>query len=172
MHPDDRDRYRQALVQHFKGESERFDCEVRYRDRRGEWRWAFDLSAGDDLLARRLVHLAPHIAYVGKRGSFVQFLGLERVQDLDDEEAEKLRAAGVAIREDTVARIERAGDDGVRIVFADGSTDERGALFLLPRFTTSPLATVRALRSSRAETAATRSTPPAVAALNCHVTRP
>jgi PAS domain-containing protein len=40
MHLDDRDRYRQALVQHFKGESERFDCEVRHRDRRGEWRWA------------------------------------------------------------------------------------------------------------------------------------
>ena len=40
IHPDDRDRYRQAVIEHFKGESERFDCEVRYRDRHGEWRWA------------------------------------------------------------------------------------------------------------------------------------
>src|SRR5262245_16528163 len=40
MHPDDRERYRQTVVRHFKGESERFECEVRYRDRRGEWRWA------------------------------------------------------------------------------------------------------------------------------------
>src|SRR5262245_33641249 len=40
MHPDDRERYRQTVVRHFKGESERFECEVRYRDRHGEWRWA------------------------------------------------------------------------------------------------------------------------------------
>jgi len=40
LHPDDRDRYRQSLIEHLKGHSERFDCEVRYKSRSGEWRWA------------------------------------------------------------------------------------------------------------------------------------
>jgi hypothetical protein len=49
----------------------------------GQWRWAFDLSAGDDLLAQRLVATLPHVRYVGKRGSFVQFSGLARATELD-----------------------------------------------------------------------------------------
>ncbi len=40
LHPEDRDRYRASLVEHLKGQSERFDCEVRYKSRSGEWRWA------------------------------------------------------------------------------------------------------------------------------------
>ena len=48
----------------------------------GRLRWAFDLAAGDDTLAERLVRLAPHVGYIGKRGSFVQFLGLSRVTEL------------------------------------------------------------------------------------------
>lgn len=44
----------------------------------GEWRWAFDLSGGPDSLAEWLVRLLPRISYIGKRGSFVQFMGLER----------------------------------------------------------------------------------------------
>jgi PAS domain S-box-containing protein len=40
LHPDDRDRYRDTLIEHLKGRSERFDCEVRYKNRFGEWRWA------------------------------------------------------------------------------------------------------------------------------------
>src|SRR3990172_507874 len=31
----------------------------------GHWLWAFDLAAGDDSLASRLVPLAPHVSYVG-----------------------------------------------------------------------------------------------------------
>jgi hypothetical protein len=60
---------------------------IAYRElvhHRGEWRWAFDLAAGDDVLAERLVHLAPRVIYVGKRGSFVQFLGLVRADELDE----------------------------------------------------------------------------------------
>jgi hypothetical protein len=49
---------------------------------RGSSLWAFDLAGGDDTLAERLVRLAPHVAYVGKRGSFVQFLGFSRRMDL------------------------------------------------------------------------------------------
>lgn len=44
----------------------------------GEWRWAFDLADGDDALAERLVALIPHVNYIGKRGSFVQFMGMGR----------------------------------------------------------------------------------------------
>jgi PAS domain S-box-containing protein len=40
VHPEDQPRYKQALRDHFKGKSERFDCEVRYRSADGEWRWA------------------------------------------------------------------------------------------------------------------------------------
>lgn len=49
----------------------------------GVWRWAFDLAAGDDLLAQRLVATLPHVRYVGKRGSFIQFTGLARTAELD-----------------------------------------------------------------------------------------
>jgi hypothetical protein len=50
----------------------------------GCWSWAFDLAGGDDTLAERLVHLAPHVGYIGKRGSFVQFMGLSRSTNLSD----------------------------------------------------------------------------------------
>jgi hypothetical protein len=50
----------------------------------GRWLWAFDLAAGNDLLAERLVRLAAHVGYIGKRGSFVQFLGLSRLTELSD----------------------------------------------------------------------------------------
>ncbi|SRR5579884_2947273 len=51
----------------------------------GEWRWAFDLAALDDQAAGWLVELLPYISWIGKRGSFVQFLGLARQPDLSVE---------------------------------------------------------------------------------------
>ena len=48
----------------------------------GEWRWAFDLAAAGVAAAAWLVCLLPRVNYIGKRGSFVQFVGLERVADL------------------------------------------------------------------------------------------
>lgn len=49
----------------------------------GRWSWAFDLAYCNEMLAAQLVDLAPHVNYVGKRGSFVQFLGrLYRQTDL------------------------------------------------------------------------------------------
>ncbi len=60
--------------------------------------------------------------------------------DLDPDEAERLRAAGVAIREDAVARLEAEGGSLARVVFADGSADARTGLFFVPSFTLSPLA--------------------------------
>jgi hypothetical protein len=68
-----------------------YSSNISYREiasHRGPWLWAFDLAAGDDLVAQCLVDLLPHISYIGKRGSFVQFqrcyrrasLGLEFTQ--------------------------------------------------------------------------------------------
>jgi thioredoxin reductase len=58
---------------------------------------------------------------------------------LDPDEAEQLRQRGVAIRDDPVARLEAEGGRLRRVVFADGSTDERIGLFFVPTFTASPL---------------------------------
>lgn len=48
----------------------------------GILRWAFDLATGDPTIAPRLVAIAPHINYIGKRGSFIQFIGLSRRESL------------------------------------------------------------------------------------------
>ena len=40
IHPDDVGRFDAALVAHFKGETDRFQCEFRYRSADGSWRWA------------------------------------------------------------------------------------------------------------------------------------
>jgi thioredoxin reductase len=59
--------------------------------------------------------------------------------DLDPDAAERLRQTGVVIRDDPIARLEAEGGKLARIVFADGSSDERAGLFFLPTFTPSPL---------------------------------
>lgn len=59
---------------------------IAYRElvhHRGLWRWAFDLASGNDILAERLVVMAPYVSYIGKRGSFIQFLGVYRRGELD-----------------------------------------------------------------------------------------
>jgi thioredoxin reductase len=59
--------------------------------------------------------------------------------DLDPDEAEQLRRTGVVIRDDPVTRLEAEGGKLARVVFADGSTDDRTGLFFVPSFTPSPL---------------------------------
>ena len=59
--------------------------------------------------------------------------------DLDPGAAERLRQTGVAIRDDPIARLEAEGGELARVVFADGSSDERAGLFFVPTFTPSPL---------------------------------
>ena len=49
----------------------------------GSWCWAFDLADGDDKLAERLVHIAPYVNYIGKRGSFIHYSGVHRLVELD-----------------------------------------------------------------------------------------
>jgi PAS domain S-box-containing protein len=40
LHPDDFPEYRHRLIEHFKGLTERFECEARYRRSDGSWGWA------------------------------------------------------------------------------------------------------------------------------------
>jgi adenylate cyclase len=40
IHEEDTGRWRAALVDHFKGKTDRFECEFRYRGPGGGWRWA------------------------------------------------------------------------------------------------------------------------------------
>ena len=40
IHSDDRIKWRNALIDHFKGRKERFECEFRFRGGDGQWRWA------------------------------------------------------------------------------------------------------------------------------------
>ena len=59
--------------------------------------------------------------------------------DLDPADTARLRQTGVVIRDDPVARLEAEGGKLARVVFADGSTDDRTGLFFVPSFTASPL---------------------------------
>lgn len=59
---------------------------VAYREfvfHQGEWHWAFDLANRPTDLAAMLSRVLPYVRYIGKRGSFIQFVGLERLEDLD-----------------------------------------------------------------------------------------
>ncbi len=49
----------------------------------GEWRWAFDLATMPRRAADAIVSLLPVVNYIGKRGSFVQYLGVSRIDCLD-----------------------------------------------------------------------------------------
>jgi len=40
IHPDDRQSFRNAVVAHFKGETNRLEAEYRYRHVDGSWHWA------------------------------------------------------------------------------------------------------------------------------------
>jgi thioredoxin reductase len=59
--------------------------------------------------------------------------------DLNAEDAERLHQAGIVVRDTRVARVETEGGELARIVFADGSSDDRAGLFLMPSFIGSPL---------------------------------
>lgn len=74
-----------------------FDTSIAYRElahHHGSWQWAFDISAVSDRIAEMLVKLAPHVSYIGKRGSFIQFnrmfrlleVGPEFTQPVDDKQ--------------------------------------------------------------------------------------
>src|SRR5215210_2251612 len=39
IHPDDRPAYRESIVEHFRGETPRFEVDFRYKSADGSWRW-------------------------------------------------------------------------------------------------------------------------------------
>jgi hypothetical protein len=64
----------------------------------GMWRWAFDLTQGDESMAGRLAMVAPYVSYIGKRGSFVQFHGLCRLGELGSEFTQPVQNEGPWVR--------------------------------------------------------------------------
>jgi thioredoxin reductase len=82
---------------------------------------------------------AAHLALLLTSLSDDVVLVTDRSSDLDPDEAERLRQTGVAIRDDPVARLEAEDGKLARVVFADGSSDDRAGLFFVPSFTPSPL---------------------------------
>src|SRR5690349_12604498 len=70
MHPSDQPLYQRKLIEHLKGETPRFACDVRYRTQDGTWRWArvHGLAfRGADGRARRLVGGASDITEIKQR---------------------------------------------------------------------------------------------------------
>ena len=64
----------------------------------GKWSWAFDLVFCDDALIGQLGRVIPHVNYVGKRGSFIQFLGrLYRQSELGSSFTQPLAAGEFAV---------------------------------------------------------------------------
>lgn len=59
----------------------------------GLWRWAFDLGGQDEALLNHLKVTAPLVRYIGKRGSFVQFLRIERRAELGPDYTQALDGA-------------------------------------------------------------------------------
>jgi adenylate cyclase len=58
VHPDDLATYKEAIAKHFKGETEKFNCEYRVRRRSGDFFWVADSARcirGEDSRAIRLV---------------------------------------------------------------------------------------------------------------------
>jgi PAS domain S-box-containing protein len=45
VHPEDRGRYRDATIAHFKGSPPNFSCQYRILNKGGEWRWVSDRAA-------------------------------------------------------------------------------------------------------------------------------
>ncbi len=68
-----------------KEENEPYTSSIAYRElvhHFGRHLWAFDLSSGNATLAEQLVMVSPHVSYIGKRGSFIQFRSIERLPEL------------------------------------------------------------------------------------------
>ena len=70
MHPSDRPLYQRRLIEHLKGETPRFSCDVRYLTEDGTWRWARQHGIafrGPDGRAKRLIGAAGDITEIKQR---------------------------------------------------------------------------------------------------------
>lgn len=87
----------------------------------GRWQWAFDLAAGDDRLAEGLAATLPHVRSVGKRGSFVQFLGFTRLETVGDDYTVPV-VAGEGFRIGDAWHVQQLDDFGPEATLARLST--------------------------------------------------
>ena len=99
VHPDDRDRVREALERHLRGETPEFQAEYRVRDRDGSYRWF--ISSG--MVERRASDGTP-ATYLGHDQDITDLHSLrEALQEARREaeeragEAEALRGAGAVV---------------------------------------------------------------------------
>ncbi len=70
MHPSDRPLYQRRLIEHLKGDTPRFSCDVRYLTEDGTWRWArqHGIAFRDpDGRAKRLIGAAGDITEIKQR---------------------------------------------------------------------------------------------------------
>src|SRR6185295_17495297 len=70
IHPSDLPMFRRRMIEHLKGETPRFLCDVRYRTEDGTWRWARQHGIafrGADGRARRLIGAAGDITEIKQR---------------------------------------------------------------------------------------------------------
>ena len=70
MHPSDRPLYQRRLIEHLKGDTPRFSCDVRYLTEDGTWRWARQHGIafrGPDGRAKRLIGAAGDITEIKQR---------------------------------------------------------------------------------------------------------
>ncbi|MEA2879827.1 MAG: hypothetical protein QOF14_5023 [Hyphomicrobiales bacterium] len=70
IHPSDLPIFRRRMIEHLKGETQRFLCDVRYRTEDGTWRWARQHGIafrGPDGRAKRLVGAAGDITELKQR---------------------------------------------------------------------------------------------------------
>ncbi|MBK9607506.1 MAG: GAF domain-containing protein [Betaproteobacteria bacterium] len=90
IHPEDLAAYDEAILAHFRNETERFECDYRYRARHGAWRWARQHG-----IARRDAH-GRVIRMIGSTGDITEF---KRVAQALKESQERLALATQAATE-------------------------------------------------------------------------
>jgi PAS domain S-box-containing protein len=84
IHPDDLANYDAALSAHFKGKTERFECDYRFRARDGAWRWARQHGIATRDAQGRAVHL------IGSTGDISE---LKRVEQALKQSQERYQLA-------------------------------------------------------------------------------
>lgn len=87
---------------------------IAYREmvyHQGRWQWALDLRGHDAVFVERLLVAAPSVRYIGKRGSFVQFLGFTRIPSVDGSFTQPLTGAEALPRSAHIAVLDDFGPD-------------------------------------------------------------
>jgi len=64
---------------------------------RGLLRWAFDMTSWSDEMTAAVIDLAPAVNYIGKRGSFIQYVGVSRLPELTAEFTQPVMTDGLRV---------------------------------------------------------------------------